>query len=84
MTTQQQNTRTKKKPEVSRGENKSSIRQDEVSNGISLARFLAHKNKLNDYFAKKVEQEKSALIEKYFGKNSDSNIFGKFMVKQNV
>ncbi len=57
-------------------------RQEEACNGISLARFLAHKSKLNDYFEKKLEQEKMAMIDRYFGINSDSNIFGKFLPEQ--
>ncbi|KMP12133.1 hypothetical protein UR09_01775 [Candidatus Nitromaritima sp. SCGC AAA799-A02] len=55
---------------------------DEASNGISLARFLAHKNKLNDYFEKKLERERNRLIDRYFGKDSESNILGKFMTKK--
>ncbi|MEE9258292.1 MAG: hypothetical protein V3U37_02015 [Nitrospinaceae bacterium] len=35
--------------------------------------------RLNYLFARKMEQEKSRLIEKYFGKKSASGIFHKFL-----
>ena len=61
---------------------KKSHTQSEAANGLSLARYLANKERLNNYFEKKLEQERSRLIDRYFGKDSPSNVFKKFMVRK--